>query len=262
MRFIFPWLILTLGLATLATRAAAPAETGVIRVDLGEGVDMTFVRIPSAGLWVARHEVTNRQFRRYNAAHVSPPHFLNEMDEDAQPAVFVSWRQALDYTEWMNRRFAAQIPLGNAFRLPLEREWAVFAACGDNRPYPWGRTWPPPNDWNYRGEEGVWRPMRPLPTDQVIRGHTDDFITTGPVQKSGRNDWGLYGVGGNAWEWCLDVFEGTSGARVVRGASWHNHLEPHLRLAYRTFADPDARNAMIGFRVVIGRPVPVPADGL
>lgn len=260
-RQMISWLILILAFMAMPTGAGSPTATGTIRVDLGEGVEMIFIRIPAAGLWVATYEVTNGQYKRYDAAHVSPPYFQNEMDDDDQPVVFVSWRQAKDYTEWMTRRFGDQIPLGNAFRLPLEREWAIFAACGDTRPYPWGRMWPPPNDWNYRGEEGIWIPVRPLPNDHIIHGHTDGFITTAPVRKSGRNEWGLYGVGGNVWEWCLDEFEGTYGARVIRGGSWHNHLESHLKLTYRTFADPDSSNAMIGFRVVIGRPVDVPADG-
>lgn len=254
--FILPGL-----LAIAAHCKAGQPEAGEIKIDMGEDVEMSFLRIPPAGLWVARFEVTNKQFKRFDASHVSAPYFLNEMDENDQPVVKVSWRQAVDYTEWMNRRFADQMPLGNVFRLPLEREWAVFAACGDKRIYPWGNNWPPPNNWNYRGEEGKWAPMRFLPDSQIIRGHTDDSITTAPVQSSGSNSWGLCGVGGNAWEWCMDVFENAAGARVIRGASWHNYLEKHLRLAYRAGADPRKSNSMIGFRVVIGKPVPVPADG-
>ena len=238
---------------------AAP-EAGELLVNMGEGVQMSFIRVPPARLWVARCEVTNKQFKRYDATHLSPPFSQNEMDADDQPAVCVSWRQALSYTDWMSRRFGSQIPAGNVFRLPLEREWTIFASCGDNRIYPWGNQWPPPDDWNYRGEEGVLAPLRPLRDGKAVRGHNDGFITTAPVLKSGKNSFGLYGVGGNAWEWCLDIMQGTDGARVLRGASWHNYLENHLRLNYRASADPGATNSMTGFRVVIGLPVNFPQD--
>lgn len=254
-------LILALYCLFSPTNAAETTrESGSIILDMGNGVTMQFVRIKPAGLWVACHEVTNRQYKRYDAAHVSKDYFQNTMDDNEQPVVMITWRQARDFTDWMTRRFADQIPMENIFRLPLEEEWAVFAACGDNRIYPWGSTWPPPDNWNYRGEEGVWAPMRPLPASTIIRGHTDSFITSAPVQESGKNNWGLYGVGGNVWEWCLDTMRGSDGARVLRGASWHNYLEHHLRLAYRTCADPDKCNAMIGFRVVIGKPVDVRTD--
>jgi len=237
-----------------ACLAAQPTFCADFSLDIGEGVSLEFVMAQSAGLLVGKHEVTNRQYKRFNRAHNSGAHFQHALDADDQPAVNVSWEQAVEYCSWLNRRFEANLPAGMEARLPSEKEWEAFAACGRRSAFPWGDAWQPPKDWNYRGEEGIWPPLRIFPRQDAIRGHNDGHIATAPVEKSGSNRCGIFGVGGNVWEWCLDAAPQDETLRVIKGASWNNFRREHLRLDHHAFAPEQSGNDMTGFRVVLGAP--------
>ncbi|MBN1672006.1 MAG: protein kinase [Kiritimatiellae bacterium] len=217
---------------------------------LEEGDTLTrqieLVWLKALKMWVGKYEVTNREYRQFDPGHT--PHFdIGQIDKDEQPAVVVQWKDALRYCEWLNKKYARDLPRGYVFRLPTEPEWEVLARCGDpDRIYPWGNDWPPPNDWNYFGEE--WGEV-----EHRIAGHNDEFRVGAPVRQSGRNDWGLYGVGGNVWELCQNIENPKDPQPVLRGGSWQYGIsEATLRIARRITASPDAKHANVGFRLVVG----------
>jgi len=220
-------------------------------VGLGEGETLDFVWIGPLGLWVGQYEVSNAQYRRYDSGHESPSYYGHSFNAPDQPVVQVSWEDANNYCAWLNRFHAGQLPIGYHFRLPREREWEAYASCGGRHPYPWGSAWPPPPSFNYRGEEGVGFLYRLFQRHGCLAGHRDAFIGTAPVARSGVNAWGLYGVGGNAWEWCEDWFDERRITRVLRGGGWNNDQPGHLAVSHRADAYPIRGNAMIGFRVVV-----------
>jgi formylglycine-generating enzyme required for sulfatase activity len=77
------------------------------------------------------------------------------------------------------------------------------------------------------------------------------------------NNWGLYDMHGNVWEWCLDWYANSYGGdatnpggpasgsyRVVRGGSWSRNAGG-CRSAYRGDPDPDDADSDYGFRLVL-----------
>ncbi len=234
--------------------AAALARLGhPLNLELGRGESLAFIWIAPMCMWVGQHEVSNGQYRRYDASHNSTNLFGRDMNQDIQPVVQVSWDAANNYCNWLNRRYGASIPSEYIFRLPSEPEWETYASCGDQRIYPWGDKWPPPNDYNYRGEEGSGLLYALFQREKFIRGHKDRFVITGPITQSGLNTWGLYGVGGNVWEWCQNWFDAEKKTRPIRGGAWNNERENTLQVAHRAAVPPAWANECIGFRVVIGR---------
>jgi formylglycine-generating enzyme required for sulfatase activity len=75
-------------------------------------------------------------------------------------------------------------------------------------------------------------------------------VVTCPVSQSGYNEWGIYGLAGNVWEWCLDWYTAKREYRVRRGGSWDFDTEPNLRINTIGFDRPEVRDDTIGFRVV------------
>lgn len=235
----------------------APARPGYpLTIDLGADENLSFVWIAPMKMWVGKYEVSNGQFRRYDASHDSTNVVGRDMDLDVQPAVHVSWEAANNYCGWLNRHYWSRIPSNYVFRLPAEKEWKTFAQCGDQRRYPWGNKWPPPNTCNYRGQEGSGLLYSLFQKEQFIHGHNDGYIVSCPITNSGVNAWGLYGVGGNVWEWCGDWSDAKKETRIIRGGGWNNERENLLRISHYATAPPKWDNECIGFRIVIGPVIP------
>ena len=215
--------------------------------DLG----MEFVWIPAMEMWVGKYEVTNAEYRAYKPDHDSKNHHGYNLNADRQPVVYVNFDDAKAYAAWLSERerAAGRLPVGFHYRLPREDEWTTFAQCGDGREYPWGNDWPPKYG-NYYGKEVPW-----AKEDETFRDYRDGFPVTCPVEQSGRNDWGLFGVGGN-------VFEGTAtrqgdGFGAWRGACWDGGNQPAaLRCIGRWIPGPKGaaqRDEVSGFRLALSR---------
>ena len=230
----------------LSLRATLEEWTGPVAgadysFDLGGGEQLEIVWLGALDGWVGKYEVTNGQYRRFKSSHSSGDdkgHSLNGKD---QPVVEVSFNDAEAYAKWLNEKFASELPAGYRFGLPNKKQWMTYAQCGDGRKYPWGDSWPPKYG-NYDDETQI--------DSYKIDGYRDGYVVSAPVASSGRNDWGLYGVGGNVWEWTTE----TSGSsRALRGASWYDNFRLNLRCELRNFSSPSNRLSNIGFRVLLFR---------
>lgn len=216
-----------------------------LRLDLGGNVNMDFVWIEPLKCWVGKYEVTNEQYRRFKKNHNSGDYQGQSLNSELQPVVAVSYGDALDFAEWVDQNSA--LPDGFQARLPDRDEWTILAQCGDQRTYPWGNELPP-KCGNYADASGS-KSFKDL---KALDKYNDGYPVTCPVEESGKNDWGLYGVGGNAWEWeFARQFSGRGYEwEIVRGAAW-TIRNPSLMGCSNRYGSPSSGNGTIGFRLLL-----------
>ena len=170
--------------------------------------------------------------------------------EGTHPVVNVSWEDARKFATWLTEkeRREGRLTAQQGYRLPTDVEWSRavgLASESGTTPEqrdgkikdvcPWGTQWPPPlGAGNY---------------DRSL--NTDSFEYTSPVASFAANQFGLFDLGGNVWEWCEDFYDGSSGARVLRGASWRNRVRGALLSSRRDNDSADDRRDCCGFRLVL-----------
>ncbi len=241
-------------LANLIARTAidTPTMGANLALDLGKGIRIEFVWIPAMRCWVGKYEVTNLQYRRCVPKHDSGKLEGISLNGGTQPVVNVSFHEAQRYAAWVRLICAGYVPAGFRVRLPTGTEWQVFAECGDGREYPWGDEWPP----KYGNYQDASAKREKVTNGRTISGYDDGFPVTCPIRESGGNTWGLYGVGGNVWEWTTDVYAPGVDARVLRGGAkgmWDKRL---MTCAFRDRRErPTKRGHGYGFRLVVA-PLP------
>jgi formylglycine-generating enzyme required for sulfatase activity len=155
---------------------------------------------------------------------------------DDEPVVQVSWNDAQAFCRWLSGEDH------RLYRLPTESEWEYACRAGT------ATRWCTGDD--------------PTALDQVawVRDQTD--CTTHPVAGKKPNNFGLYDMHGNVWEWCLDRFglypgqplvDPTGalwgGARVLRGGACTRAEVDRTRSASRLRRNPSFRFHKYGFRV-------------
>jgi len=227
------------------TRPAEDVKTLV--VDIGLGVVMDFVWLDPLHLWFGKYEVTNAQFCRFRVQHKTLSREGYQLDGPNQPVADVSWDDAEAFVKWLTRNYSGSIPLNCEFRLATSKEWETAARCGDGRIYPWGNDWPP----RYGNFADLAAREHLQGAGDGVRKYDDGFIVACPVRDSGCNEWGIYGLAGNVWEWCQDWSDETHKYRVRRGGSWDFDPEKTLRVDFEGFDLPDTRYDNIGIRVVV-----------
>jgi len=211
---------------------------------MGGGEGSEFDEMPQHNVYVSafymdKYEVTNENYQRFIRGTQYHSQTIPFFQDDVsllfgpkQPAVGVSWDDALTYCKWSEKR------------LPTEAEWEKAARGEDGRVWPWGNSFGSGN--------------------ANILGDEDGYKYTAPVGsfESGRSPYGLYDMAGNVSEWVSDwweqssyktaVFKDPKGPEagrdhVYRGGSW-NDADSGVRTAKRYAAKPHRTDAILGFR--------------
>jgi formylglycine-generating enzyme required for sulfatase activity len=104
--------------------------------------------------------------------------------KDDHPVVQVSFFDAQAYAKWAGKR------------LPTEAEWEYAARGGlETKEFVWGDE---PIDHK---KCNTWQGDFP-----VTNLRKDGYAATNPVKAFPPNGFGLYGMAGNVWEWCADLY--------------------------------------------------------
>src|SRR4249919_3229202 len=176
--------------------------------------------------------------------HPEGPHSTIE-DRMDHPVVHVSWTDAQAFCAW------------SGTRLPTEAEWEYAARAGTSSPFPWGDELEPDGAHRMNVFQGRF------PRTNTM---ADGFAGTAPVDAFAPNEFGLYNVTGNVWEWCADWYDpgyyahsplrdppGPVGGthRVMRGGSYlcHNSYCRRYRVSARQGNEPASSTGNVGFRV-------------
>jgi formylglycine-generating enzyme required for sulfatase activity len=175
---------------------------------------------------------------------------------DGLPVENVSWLDAVKFCNKLSER-EKRTPFyrivgtgvtnvgGDGYRLPTEAQWEYACRAKSPALYPFG------DDAGKLGEY-AW-------------SNRNAESKTHPVGQKLPNNWGLYDMLGNVWEWCGDGYDakyyassppaeppGAAEAshRVFRGGSWND--EPRsCRPAFRNGDAPEIRGESLGFRVAV-----------
>jgi sulfatase modifying factor 1 len=195
----------------------------------------------SSGYWLADAPCTQAEWEAVMGT--SPSHFKGP----DLPVEQVSWDDCQAFCEKLRARFP-----GLQARLPTEAEWECACRADTTSAFNDGS---PCTD--LAGADPALLKLGWF--DKNSEG------TTHPVRGLAKNQWGLYDMHGNVWEWCADWFGDfvsddqldPTGAdkgveRVDRGGSWSDPAGV-CRSACRDGGQPDERIRFLGFRLASGQ---------
>ena len=248
------------------------------RRPLRGGPTLDLVMIPEGEAWLGRDDGDDAARPRHRVK-ISRPFFLGvtpvtqelyallmgetrfKFPHPSAPADSVSWLDAVEFCNRLSQleRLEPAYELtakggvkwrrdAQGYRLPTEAEWEHAARANNTYRYSGGDALDPLG-WYQENSEG----------------------RTHPVRQRAPNDWGLYDMSGNVWEWCFDTFkerayqtrvatltaegeapldpvEEGEGQRVLRGGSWSYEAEG-AELSFRSRLASHFKTSRIGFRV-------------
>lgn len=257
---------------TRSTPTDLSSHTNMVLIPAGEfqmqsdGLAGTFHgEIHVEAFFIDVYEVTNAQYKKFIDANpqwqkdqiLDKYHngsYLDYWDgnnyptgKDNYPVTHVSWYAAMAYAQWADKH------------LPTEAEWEKAARGGlVGMKYPWGDV-----------------------IDISKANYSDGSIAgTTSVGMYPANDYGLYDMSGNVFEWCLDpnAYYGISGGKIIpdvepisvtettylvhnftevksvtkralRGGCWDNYA-PNVQAGSRHALEPTWTYGKLGFRCV------------
>jgi len=255
-------------------RPGAPFVMGASRREAGRRANESRRQIQLVrAFYLAEKEVTNAQYRQFQAGHRSGSAEGVSLDGAQQPVVAVSWEDAARFCNWLSKRDGLPLayenadghlqlvqPVNTGYRLPTEAEWAYVArVSGHGKParYPWDGPFPPGQVVGNFADAKISDTLA-----EVVPHYDDGYRTSAPVGHYAAFPAGFYDLGGNVAEWVNDYYTVYPAAgllvkdpvgpvhgehHVVRGSSWRHGAITELRLSYRDYSRKPRDD--LGFRI-------------
>lgn len=213
--------------------------------------------------WISKCLVTTMQYNRfvveYNRSlpQLDKKKIKNKIKNiDNHPANGIAYQDAKDYCDWLNKELSdlsmQKIQSNNAvsltenekrfwnelaggtykITLPSNEEWER-AALGDGQSiYPWGNEF-----LDNKANLSIGLSM------DIPRVASTTTVGVFPP-----NDFGLYDICGNVWEWTRSKEQGI---RILKGASYLTFNEKEAKCTYQADVDKINNENLIGFRLAI-----------
>jgi formylglycine-generating enzyme required for sulfatase activity len=224
--------------------------------------------VMSRGFWMGQTEVTNGAYRRFAQATqaktpeelvLAAPERFRSPDfpkDDNHPVVYVTWEEAAQYCEWAGGR------------LPTEAEWEYAARAG-RAAASYGNldeiAWYADNSGRSKLDSAKLHETASGNGARYRSWLKDNGNQAQPAGKKAPNDFGLYDMLGNVWEYCADWYDEkyyqvseerdptgppNGEFRVMRGVDV-GAPPMAVRVSFRRWMLPGHRFNSIGFRCVL-----------
>ena len=222
-----------------------PQVDDILRIKLDDKTFIDFVWIDSLEIWAGKYEITNQQYRKFMRFRDGNSISGLNLNGDSQPAVFVSYCDAIGFCFWVNNN--AELPNEFKARLPNKKEWDYLITAGKQSKYAWGNKWPP-KFGNFLDQTG----KQELGWEWQIANYDDGFAVSAPVESTSINALGVCGIAGNVREWTSEITKDGSW-HMIRGASWRDSNQEKLRWNYGIPGAMWGKDNHIGFRIVLSQ---------
>jgi hypothetical protein len=213
--------------------------------------------------YLGKYPVTQEQYQAIMGTNPS-----DFKDNPKNPVENITWNDAQEFCKKLNDKTKKN------YRLPSEAEWEYACRAGTQTRYYFGDDQNVLTEYAWYGDnsgDSFLDTIKIWDVDPNWQSYykklMDNQCKTHPVGQKKPNNWGLYDMHGNVWEWCEDVWhenyenapkDGSSwnennsqvSFRTLRGGSWSIGSR-YCRSANRLRFIADVRGTYVGFRLAV-----------
>ena len=176
-----------------------------LTLDLGNGIEMTFQAIPT-GRFIMGSRGENQYEEPSHWVRISRPFYLGTFPVTQQkfacwkpeyengfpnkplhPAENMNWHEANHFCQWLKKVCSNHLPSGHEVGLPTEAQWEYACRAGTDIEF-------------YTGDGEAALAQAGWYGGNAKRG-------TQSVGLLDENDFWLFDMHGNVWEWCADAWD-------------------------------------------------------